>query len=104
MRRLALASVLLALLLTALPAEPPEVRAAPDNPPFGGREGQRGSPEGKPRPRFTVGKETTFATGPRREDGGIDYVAALNERLRGRATPETNAKVLIMKALGPRPE
>jgi hypothetical protein len=76
-----------------------------EGPPFAGKKDDRGrSPEGKPRPRFTVGKETTYALGPRRDDGRIDYAAALNERLRGGVTPATNAKVLILKALGPRPE
>ncbi len=54
--------------------------------------------------KFTISKETTFVTGPVDKDGYIDYVAALNERLRQGVTPENNANVLIWKALGPRPE
>jgi peroxiredoxin len=54
--------------------------------------------------KFTIGKETTFVTGPVDKDGYIDYVAALNERLRQGVTPENNANVLIWKALGPHPD
>ena len=43
-------------------------------------------------------------TGPVDKDGYIDYVAALNERLGKGITPETNANVLIWKAIGPTPE
>jgi hypothetical protein len=54
--------------------------------------------------KFTIGKETTYVTGPKDKDGYIDYVAALNEKLREGVTPENNANVLIWKALGPKPE
>lgn len=50
---------------------------------------------------FTVGPETTYVTGPLDADGRVDYVAALNERLRGDITPEQNANVLIWQAIGP---
>jgi hypothetical protein len=53
---------------------------------------------------FTVGTETTYVTGPLDKHGYIDYVAALNERLREGVTPENNANVLIWQALGPHPE
>jgi hypothetical protein len=53
---------------------------------------------------FTVSPETTFVTGPLDKRGHVDYVAALNERLRKGITPETNSNVLIWKALGPHPE
>src|SRR5438552_9539171 len=56
------------------------------------------------RSTFTVSPETTYVTGPLDAHGYVDYVTALNERLRGTITPETNANVLIWKALGPRPE
>lgn len=58
----------------------------------------------KKKPNFTIGKETTFVTGPVDKDGYIDYAAALNERLGKGVTPETNANVLIWKALGPKPD
>src|SRR5947209_7995811 len=53
---------------------------------------------------FTVSKETTYVTGPLDKDGYVDYAAALNERLGKGVTPETNANVLIWKAIGPRPQ
>jgi hypothetical protein len=53
---------------------------------------------------FTVGPETTYVTGPIDKHGYVDYVTALNERLRGNIKPEENANVLIWQALGPHPE
>src|SRR5712664_4809777 len=61
-------------------------------------------PAKKAKGKFTVGKDTTYVTGPLDKDGYIDYPAALNERLGKGVTPENNANVLIWKALGPRPE
>jgi hypothetical protein len=58
----------------------------------------------KPKPRFPLGKETTYVTEPLDADGYIDYAAALNERLRRGVTPENNANVLLWRALGPHPE
>jgi hypothetical protein len=55
------------------------------------------------KPNFTISKETTYVTGPLGKDGYIDYAAALNERNGKGVTPETNANVLIWKALGPKP-
>ncbi len=52
----------------------------------------------------TVSPETTYVTGPLDADGRVDYVAALNTRLRGDITPEQNANVLIWQAIGLRPE
>jgi hypothetical protein len=56
------------------------------------------------KPKFPLGKETTYVSGPLDKDGYVDYAAALNERLGKGVTPQTNANVLIWKALGPRPE
>lgn len=53
---------------------------------------------------FTVSPQTTYVTGPFDEDGYIDYITALNERLGEGITPEKNANVLICQALGPQPE
>jgi hypothetical protein len=53
---------------------------------------------------LTVSPETTYVTEPVDAEGFVDYPTALNERLRKGVTPETNANVLIWKALGPRPE
>src|SRR5262249_50989823 len=56
------------------------------------------------RSTFTISPETTYVTGPLDSYGNVDYVVALNERMRGNITPETNANVLLWKALGPKPE
>src|SRR5690349_12610174 len=56
------------------------------------------------KPKFTIAKETTFVTGPVDKEGYIDYIAALNERLRKGVTPENNVVVLLWKALGPHPQ
>jgi hypothetical protein len=56
------------------------------------------------RSTFTISEETTYVSGPLDKYGYVDYVTALNERLRQGITPENNANVLIWQALGPRPE
>lgn len=56
------------------------------------------------KPLFTVGEETTRVTGPVNPDGYVDYVTALNERLGEGVTPENNAHVMIVEAIGPHPE
>jgi hypothetical protein len=61
-------------------------------------------PPKKQRGKFTIGKETTYVTGPLDNDGYVDYAAALNERLGKGVTPANNANVLLWKALGPHPE
>ncbi len=53
--------------------------------------------------KFTVSKETTYVEGPLDKDGYIDYVAAVNERLKKGVTPDNNANVLLWQAMGPRP-
>ncbi len=58
----------------------------------------------KPTPKVPIGKDTTYVTGPLDKNGFIDYEAALSERLGKGVKPETNANVLLWKALGPRPE
>jgi hypothetical protein len=63
--------------------------------------------EAKPQPlkgRLTVGKDTTYVTGPLDKDGHVDYVTALHERLSKGVTPENNANVLLWRAFGPHPE
>jgi hypothetical protein len=61
------------------------------------------SPPKNNKPKFTIGKETTFVAGPVDKDGFIDYVAAVNERLGKGVTAENNAAVLFWKAIGPAP-
>ena len=58
----------------------------------------------KRKPKFTINKETTYVTEAVDADGFIDYPAALNERLKKGVTPENNAYVLLVKAMGPHPE
>ncbi len=53
-------------------------------------------------PHIAVSKETTFITGPLREDGYVDYVAAINERCSRGVTPENNAAVPFWQAAGPK--
>jgi hypothetical protein len=105
MRLLATSLVLLGLFAAAGSHEPCTARAASDDPTAAaGKDASGRNPEAKPRPKFTLGKETTYVTGPRDADGRIDYVAALNERLRRGVTPASNANVLFWQAFGPRPE
>ena len=59
---------------------------------------------GKPTPKFEPGRDTTFVDGPLDKDGYIDYEAALNARLKGKTTPDSNALVLLLKCIGPKPE
>ncbi len=57
-------------------------------------------PAERPKPKITISKETTYITEPVREDGYVDYQAALNARLGKGVTPENNAAVLLLKAFG----
>jgi hypothetical protein len=50
---------------------------------------------------ITISKQTTYITGPLRKDGYVNYVAALNRHLRLGVTPENNAAVPLLKAMGP---
>jgi hypothetical protein len=53
-------------------------------------------------PNITISKETTYVTGPLRTEGYLDYLAALNEYSSKGVTPENNAAVSFIKALGPK--
>jgi hypothetical protein len=46
-----------------------------------------------------ISKETTYFTEPVRDDGTIDYLAAMNDRLSEGVTPENNAFVGIAKTM-----
>ncbi|NQU23273.1 MAG: hypothetical protein HQ567_18495, partial [Candidatus Nealsonbacteria bacterium] len=59
------------------------------------------APTKKRGPLITVSKETTRITSPLREDGYVDYVAALNEMCSAGVTPENNAIVPLWRAMGP---
>ena len=69
-----------------------------------GQDAAPGKGEKKRKPKFTVGKETTYVKGPLTRDGYVDYAAALNQRLSQGVTPDSNANVLFWKAFGPHPE
>jgi RNA polymerase sigma factor (sigma-70 family) len=64
---------------------------------------QGATPQGKRDLKFTIGKATTYVTGPLDPDGYVDYETALNERLGKDISPENNANVLLWQAWGPQP-
>jgi hypothetical protein len=99
--------VMLGLIITALGCKPK--LATTDSSPGGGSaltsgDGTNVVFEKKRRGKITIGKDTTYATGPLDKNGYVDYAAALNERMGKGVTPENNANVLLWKALGPYPE
>ena len=49
---------------------------------------------------LTISRETTYITKPLGKHGYVDYLAALNERARDGVTPENNAVVPFLKAMG----
>jgi hypothetical protein len=51
---------------------------------------------------LSVGKETTLLTEPLRKDGTVDFIAAINERFGKGVTPENNAFVGLLPAMGVR--
>ncbi len=53
------------------------------------------------KPVITISRKTTHLTAPLRKDGRVDYLAALNARYGKGVTPQTNAVVGIIEALGP---
>ncbi len=55
-------------------------------------------------PALVVSRETTYITEPLTPEGLPDYVAYLNQRTSQGVTPENNAAVLLLRALGPRPD
>ncbi len=59
---------------------------------------------GPNQPAITVGPTTTYATGPLKPNGDVDYIAWINERLSAGVTPENNAVVDLVRVIGPRPE
>lgn len=93
LRANALVAVLTVLVVTiSVRADPPADR--PDSAP------EQESPK-KPRVLVTISEETTRITSPLREDGYVDYVAALNELTSRDVTPENNSAVLFWQAMGP---
>ncbi|MCS7168459.1 MAG: hypothetical protein RMI91_07570 [Gemmatales bacterium] len=57
----------------------------------------------KRQPWVPLGRETTFFTEPLDEQGYVDYAAALSSYLGKGVTPNSNAYVLILRAIGPNP-
>jgi hypothetical protein len=56
----------------------------------------------KLRPNIIISKETTFITEPLRPDGYPDYVRYVEQQISKGVTPDNNAVVLLLRALGPR--
>ena len=51
---------------------------------------------------FAISRDTTSAVGLVRLDGSVDYVAAVNQRLRRGLTPQNNGYVLWLRVMGVR--
>jgi len=51
--------------------------------------------------RITISKETTRILGPLNADGTVNYLAALDARLRKGVTRENNALIPLLRAVGP---
>ena len=49
---------------------------------------------------FTIGRETTYVTGPVDEDGCINYAAALNERTSKGVTPDDKCDCVALEGTG----
>lgn len=58
----------------------------------------------KPKAKLPLGKDLTLFTEPLDKDGYVDYETALNDKLRGKLKPDDNAVVLLMQAIGPKPD
>jgi len=56
---------------------------------------------GRPQGRITISKETTFITEPLREDGYVDYLAAINQSAADGVSAEDNAAVALLEVVGP---
>jgi hypothetical protein len=52
-------------------------------------------------PAVTISRETTYLVEPLRDDGYVDYFAAINQRSRQGVTRDNNAAVPLWQALGP---
>jgi hypothetical protein len=56
----------------------------------------------RPKPEIRISRETTYVTGPLREDGYVDYVAAMNALCSRGVTLENDAAVPLWQAVGPK--
>lgn len=52
-------------------------------------------------PPLQIGRDTTYLSGPINPDGTVNYVAAINEIASKGVTPENNAAIPVLLALGP---
>jgi hypothetical protein len=52
--------------------------------------------------KITVGRDTTYVTGPLFSDGTVDFLSALNGRFAEGVTPENNAAVPLYQATNPK--
>jgi len=82
--------------------------AGGDEPTTGPAAGPATQPTTRPseRPRktiagITISRETTYIDGPLNADGTVNYVAYLNRKYSEGVTPDNNAAVLLLRALGP---
>lgn len=83
------ASLYAVLLLTATAAaQSPAATTAPTTAPHPNKYG------------IIVSPETTGLTAPLREDGTVDYIAAINARFGKDVTPENNAAIPLLQAVG----
>ena len=82
---LLLLSFLPAFCLTSVAAEP----------------GDDGRKQKLPEPKITISKQTTHILKPVGNDGYIDYIEAINQRLGKGVTPRNNAAIVICRLLGP---
>src|ERR1700744_5397789 len=55
-------------------------------------------------PKIVVAPDTTLLTSPLRPDGAVDYFEALNRSFGRGVTPENNAFVALLPAIGTGPE
>ena len=82
---------LLCVLLLTAPAAPPSAPAS-------GAEATQPAAE-RAASKITPGRDTTYYDGPVRDDGTIDYIAALNEDLSRGVKPEENAFLALVRLL-----
>jgi len=52
--------------------------------------------------QIKISPETTHIVEPLRSDGSVDFALAIDRRLRPGVTPETNAAVALLQAMGPK--
>jgi len=91
------------ILLAAVLFVPPRCSQADEQPavPRSGQQNHQPQQDSRPQPRITVSQKTTRILEPLDKNGFVDYRAALNRMDSKDMTPENNAAVLFVRALGP---